>query len=317
MCTFFTIGLLVYRRSKSHKKFGSGRGSINFSWRGTLNGSRSIFGTVPSIVNIRPYREPYDQSWAIDDLDARTLQQTSDFDLRGEHEWFAFSPITPSSPKSTTQRIQAYLKRSRGFWKNPFKGRPVQVLSTQARKGFRVDDSDLSTRFASSRRPTLDTLHSPIFDNRDEELDENSVLLISKPPGVDFRSNASHDGHSSEVNVHVDPPSRPISYDYALPTSHSQSSSSSTAAPSQFSQPPPHSTTSGPTSSQHTLENYRPHLYNPSVESILRPAKTDPTMLFPASVRAAGYTGVPGPGIHGRTVSAESMLSTNTPMTLQ
>lgn len=312
------IGFLLWRHRRAQKKYGGDTGSIAFSWKGTLSRSRSILGIAPSTAKVRSSSEPYDQSWAIDDFDERTLE-TSDF--RGGHEWLASSPISPTQPKSTAQRIQEYVKPSRGFFRNPFKGRPIQVVSTQARRGFRVDDSDQSTQYAGSRRPTLDTLNSTTFDHRDEALDESSVLLISRTPGVDFRSNASHADHHSEVHVDVVPPSRPISYDYGLPQSYPQSPS--TPTPSQFPPPPsqfqsPYSAPALPSSpnlSHHTLDHYQSHPHNRSVESIIRPPKTDPTMLFPASVRSAGYTGVPNPGMHSRSVSAESLLSTSTPMT--
>ena len=258
----FTIGFLFYRRSHRKKKKYSGgssdQGSLNLSWNGTLN----RFGFIPGIINIQSGRGRYDQEWAIDDFDERTMRRTPDFEGHRGEECSSPISIPPSPSIPTTQKIQEYLKRSRRFLRNPFKGRPVKVISTQPRKGFRVDESDLG---GGSRRPTVDTLSSG-YDNRDEENDENTVLLITKTPGVDFDSN---DGHG--VKVDVVPPSRPVSYS---------------------------------------------HSHNQSVESILRPSPSDPTMLFPASVRAAGYTGVPNPGLmHGRNVSASSVLSTNTPMT--
>ncbi|KAF7980372.1 hypothetical protein HWV62_38833 [Athelia sp. TMB] len=41
------------------------------------------------------------------------------------------------------------------FWRNPFKKHPQKVTFTSARRGFRVDEADLSTSAAESRRPTL------------------------------------------------------------------------------------------------------------------------------------------------------------------
>lgn len=103
-------------------------------------------------------------------------------------------------------------------------------------------------------------------------------------------------------------PSHPLNHQYMPPQSNRSSHTDSATTYHTSSQGDYLSPTSN---QQHVIHTRR------STESILRPAKTDPTMLFPASVRAAGYTGVPDPySVHSRNPSRESVLASASPMSV-
>ncbi|KAJ8586122.1 hypothetical protein M405DRAFT_823877 [Rhizopogon salebrosus TDB-379] len=78
--------------------------------------------------------------------------------------------------------------------------------------------------------------------------------------------------------------------------------------------------TTGPTHS----DSPEPPVYSsvsrsehPSVESIIHPARSDPTMLYPGSVRAAGRSLPRMYQAHERQASTESVLASSTPMVTQ
>lgn len=308
----FGMVFFWYRR-RVHRRY-SGVDRSDSLLNDDLNGSRKLLGTGSMAKQVRT-SDHYSKSWAIDDFES-AMGRNSPESYDG-HVWLTPTPTSPSAPIS--HRFRQYLKPSGGFWRNPFKARPVRVVSQQPRQGFRVDDADIATQYAGSRRPTLDTemdaVHhfssrrseswslvraDEIFDSRDDALNENSVLLISRAPGVDF-SVASHSSHhnSPTTDVNVIPPSRQHTIE-SLPSPETSPQDTISSRPSLT-----------PSNAQ-KLGRSR----NPSMESMIRPAKTDPTMLFPASVRGAGYTGVPPPySTHSRSESALSSTSTATPMT--
>lgn len=131
-----------------------------------------------------------------------------------------------------------------------------------------------------------------IFDSREEGLDENTVLLISHAPGVDFsvKSETGYAG-SPTTDTNIIPPPRRNSIDSA----HSH--------PRPLPQPPMQNT---PNTNLSTLGHSR----NASMENFVRPAGPESDILSPTSVYGAEHSY----SIHSRNVSTESELSRAIPM---
>jgi hypothetical protein len=303
--------LFLWYRRRAHAKLGTG---------GPTGGSRqSTFPSFRRPLHLSSSTQPVSssnirKSWAIDDFEAAIQRASLDsHDGEGGHIRLASSP-------SSTPKHDAHIPPG-GFWRNPFKKQPVQVMSLPPRQGFRVDDTDLSSQAHDSRHPTLDSGNGAvnkdpdgwsivgteeIFDARDDGEDERSVLLISRAPGVDF-SMASESVHvmSTTTDVNIIPPSREPSIKSLRESLASPISPASPASPASP------SLTLSPTSPR-SLANSRTY----SVESFIRPAKTDPVMLFPSAVRAAGYNGITNPySTHSRTTSSDTELASTIPMT--
>ncbi|KZP22333.1 hypothetical protein FIBSPDRAFT_859636 [Athelia psychrophila] len=76
------------------------------------------------------------------------------------------------------------------FWRNPFKKSPKRVTFTPARRGFRVDETDLSTSAAESRRPTLTASslgHGAIArrEDRERELERERLAGVREGEGIE------------------------------------------------------------------------------------------------------------------------------------
>lgn len=291
LLTLGALGALYFYHRRKVRKLERGDIPDNTWWL-TFRCSRRLLGMRSGTQARQNSR--YRRSWAIDDFETAKRRQSIDSE-DGQHgyEWLTPAPPSPP-PEHLTQKIQRYIRSSSNWWRNPFKEHPVQIRSLPPRQGFRVDDTDVSTNAATSRRPTLepydglgnDTANQnisgwsavngeEIFDARDDGLDENSVLLISRAPGVDFTTTSP----TTDTNVIPSPPPHP------------------TGSPGG----PPNQTSAHPNPlPSDSYPNY-------TMENVLRPARTDPVMLFPASVRAAGYMGIPTPYIDPRRASPNRM----------
>ena len=280
--------------------------------------------------------DAHGKSWVIDNFES-PMDRTS-FDWEDGHVWLTPSPISPQT--HVAHGFQHYVTQ---LWRNPFKRKVVKVESLPPRQGFRVDDADLSTLASNPGHPAGDggrghrngmvkndsdgwsmVEAEEVFDARDDGLDERSVLLISQSPGVDF-SLESIRSPTPPADVSVIRPSQdsnpPISPQSSrrivTPTSpysvvYPRKQPADTIPPAQTSPTSPQSTGHLTTTSRNPLR-YR---HDPSTETLIRPPRTDPVMLFPPSVRAAGYNGVTNPySSHSRDVSSDSQLASAVPMT--
>ncbi|KDQ55674.1 hypothetical protein JAAARDRAFT_195506 [Jaapia argillacea MUCL 33604] len=214
-----------------------------------------------------------------------------------------------------------------GMVNGPGRYSPYPVVSLPPRQGFRIDDTDLSTQYPS-RSSTMDAQPSSTgaVDTHDlareavirEEQegqegsgdDERSVLLISRVPGVDFSiSDATSIRSSKSLGVEIVPPSptRLVDILNLPPTPPTPShpplhipphSPSTTYTPLSITPPtqPPQAGPSSPSrGSLHVLTPSSPsRTYTPlpppsPTEFLARPSRSDPSLLIPAAVRAAGY----------------------------
>ncbi|KII92500.1 hypothetical protein PLICRDRAFT_27609 [Plicaturopsis crispa FD-325 SS-3] len=258
--------------------------------------------------------------WAIDEFDGGAVKSPSDTrSSRGRHQRLNSAPYSGAQEA----RVESFSSRVWNSLRNavtiPWKNRPVPVTSLPPRKGFRIDDRDLSTQsghsprretfefetmtidmqsYMGDRRPGavagLPQQSSSHVGNHDAGDDETSVLLISQNPGVDFSLKSSPTRaqstrtQSTRNGVHVIPPSPshtppPIP---PLPNPHSDGATLDVPVHGPINvQLVPDS----PSSQTYT------HSRQVSAESLARPARGDPVMLFPASVRGAGYGGRTSP----------------------
>jgi hypothetical protein len=257
--------------------------------------------------------------------------------------------LAPSSTPLRKPLDHGFQHFTRQFWRNPFKKRPIKVISLPPRRGFRVDDIDLNTLASDPLHPTVENGRShehdtvtndldswtvveanEIFDSHDEGQDERSVLLISRAPGVNF--DVPPETPSPTIKFQINPPPqehtiRPIHQSHTSPTSPNQSLAPTSPRSFGYSHsysveniiPPAHAPPTSPIPPippNQKLPPTSPYSFvnsrNQSRESMIRPARTDPAMLFPASVRAAGYNPY---SAHTRDISSDSQLANAIPLT--
>ena len=312
------LAIVLWYRRRTRRKYGmvSTTGGLFQSFS---HGVRRQLGLRSSTQQAHSSNSGQSNPWTIDDFEPR----------QDGHIWLAPLPKSPAM-----HGFRRNVKFIGGFWRNPFKKRPVRVRSLQPQQGFRVDSIDLSIRAPGSgseghRNEAVNTDldrwsvvnaedAEESFDARDDGEDERSVLLISRAPGEDF-SLASESHHpnvsSPTAGVNIIPPTRDNSVE--SPPEGAELS----MVPESLRTPSP---TTGVPSSQGSKANSRsnspasdtnPHSFsrNPSVETLIRPARTDPVMLFPSSVRAAGYNGITNPyASHSWNASPETELVNDT-----
>ncbi|KIM83446.1 hypothetical protein PILCRDRAFT_7351 [Piloderma croceum F 1598] len=278
------LAALFWYRRRTRRKYGRGNVTAGL-WQSTFRGSSHQ--PVPKSDSRRAPSNNTGRSkpWTIDDFEP---------DQGGRIR------LSPSPASPPTRGFRHKPKSSEGFWRNPFKARPVQVISLQPRQGFRVDDVELNTPYSEREgrendMPDTDqeswaiVRTEEIFDAQGDGEDERSVLLISQAPGVDFSlaSDSNHaDGPSPTADVNIIPPSPEDSVAVESRYKGTDLSTASLGSDIISRQKSPISPTS-PRSSAHSRGS--------SVESFIRPSLTDPVMLFPSSVRAAGYNGITNP----------------------
>jgi hypothetical protein len=222
--------------------------------------------------------------------------------------------LSPSPTSPPTHGFQHKAKSPKGIWRNPLKAQPVQIISLQPQQGFRVDDVELNTPYPArqglgNNMPDADgeswaiVRTEEIFDAQGDGEDERSVLLISQAPGVNFSlaSDSNHgSGLSPTADVNIIPPSPDDSV--AVASRYKGTNLSTASLGNDFISP------TSPRSSAHSRTN--------SVESFIRPSLTDPVMLFPSSVRAAGYNGITNPySSHNRIASPTNEYINTTSLT--
>ena len=218
-----------------------------------------------------------------------------------------------------------------GPWKNPFKSNSPSAISLFPPSSSRIGDAQPSP--AASARAMGDDLaehHNPPSFGQGQDRPtspvgpqaperEDSVILVSRVPGVDFS-----DSSCTTINtIAVIPPSESL---HTYPYMHNRRSPSPTASLSSLELSP----SSRPTSPEDPLHSRAPHhrhhhhkrsivgtppydrfagspvTENPALPApdpfllshdasrakTLRPPSADPTLPFPVPVRAAGYMGV-------------------------
>ncbi|KZT22561.1 hypothetical protein NEOLEDRAFT_640813 [Neolentinus lepideus HHB14362 ss-1] len=185
---------------------------------------------------------------------------------------------------------------------------PVPLNSLPRRQGFRIDDTDLSTK-AASRSSTM--VIARTLQSHEDEQDERSVLLISRNPGVDFtiESTAAQspgtDRTERDGDVGVDVESA------------SPAVSDPPGSRSHLDLPNPHSPTTTPEypTISRTPSPSLGHSY--TYISLPRMNRADPSNLIPTPVRAAGYdpfrASVSSLGSHSRNPSADSLYWNGNP----
>jgi len=172
-----------------------------------------------------------------------------------------------------------------------------------------VDDVELTAPYSGREgheNGTLDTDQESwaivgteeIFDAQGDGEDERSVLLISQAPGVDFSlaSDSNHAGGASPTaDVNIIPPSP----DGSVVGSQFKGTNLSTASLGSDINSRRQKSPISPTSLRSSA-----HSRSNSAESFIRPSLTDPVMLSPSAVRAAGYNGITNPySSHSRIAS--------------
>ena len=216
-----------------------------------------------------------------------------------------------------------------GPWKNPFKSNSPSAISLFPPSSSRIGDAQPSP--AASARAMGDDLaehHNPPSFGQGQDRPtspvgpqaperEDSVILVSRVPGVDFS-----DSSCTTINtIAVVPPSESL---HTYPYMHNRRSPSPTASLSSLElspssrptspedpfalprSPPPPSPpqksivgtppydrfAGSPVTENPALPAPDPFLLSHDVSRALRPPSADPTLLFPGPVRAAGYMGV-------------------------
>jgi hypothetical protein len=167
-----------------------------------------------------------------------------------------------------------------------------------------------------------------IFDSPDDGEDEQSVLLISRAPGVDFAV-PPESAHPSSPTAAAPLPQEHHATAVSVTSGIIRSPSLPPSSPKAVGVRPfigntVNTTRESPTSGASPAPNpnitsasAQPYAYsrNLSMESVVRPALTDPVMLFPSSVRAAGYASVANPySLHVKGATSESQLANTIPM---
>ncbi|KAH7889036.1 hypothetical protein F5I97DRAFT_780853 [Phlebopus sp. FC_14] len=185
-------------------------------------------------------------------------------------------------------------------WWRLLGSRPQEIKSEEPSSRWRVDGPDgSSTGHGIQEQEDRDrTRYTSGLEAVDERVELESVIRIGDNFSSIESTPVTQNFHEEEPAT-LTPPSRTAS----VPPQNAHGTPRSSRANTPL--PPGYRSSTALTS----------HGRHPSTEELVRPARSDPYMLFPPPVRAAGY-GTPHMfGLHGRQMSSDSFLETQAPIT--
>ncbi|EGO00446.1 hypothetical protein SERLA73DRAFT_181048 [Serpula lacrymans var. lacrymans S7.3] len=298
-CLLLFFLFCIWRHSRKHPH--DFQASLSQSWLAKKIRKLFFYKRIRR-VRVRPDSQP----GTIDTFgDGSRSESTTPLDERRMHHDSFPSPKTDNDAR-------------RSWWNFIWK-KPTRVVSGVPGNGFYIESdmgSQASHGYASteghgSSQETSSWTMISSNHNYDQDKDAGTeddprVLLI----GQDFstvESSPVSERQDGDVRAVDTPASRSTT-----PTPAHLGLRTQNTTPKPVTPPTP---PSSPPMYSHSMLRPAFHSGNASSETIIHPSRSDPTMLFPAAVRAAGYPNQQVYQQHHRQPSTDSMLAMSSPMT--